>query len=132
MESPSLRAHQHQRTWQILVPLFGMSALIIAAAVLAVRGGTSQTRAWADISIIWMLAPLLIFALLLAAILAFMIYGFYRLISVLPRYTLRAQDLAFRLDSGARRIADGIARPFIWIRQVGAALGSFLSLGSRR
>jgi hypothetical protein len=79
-----------------------------------------------------MLAPLLTFALLLAGLLAFLIYGFYRLFLVLPGYTARLQSFVFRVDSGTRRAADGIARPFIWIRQVGAALKSFLSLGSRR
>ena len=131
-ESPSLRAHKHQRTWQILVPLAGMSALIIAAAVLAVRGGPSQARVWADVSIIWMLMPLTIFALLLAGVLAFLIYGFYRLFLLLPVYTGRVQDFVFRGESGVRRVSDGIARPLIWIRQIGAALESFLSLGSRK
>src|SRR5271157_762872 len=132
MESPSLRAHRRQRTWQILVPLVGMTVLIIAAAVLAVRGGTPQTGTWAAISTIWILAPLLGFALLIIVLLGSMIYGFYRLFVVLPRYTLRAQELVSRVETGTRRAADGIARPFIWIRQVGAALESFLSLGSRR
>jgi hypothetical protein len=131
-ESPSLRAHKHQRTWQILVPLVGVSALIIATAILAVSGGAPQARVWADLSVIWMLAPLLTFAVLLIGVLGFLIYGFYRLFLLLPGYTARLQDFVFRVDNGARRVADGIARPFIWIHQIGAALESFLSLGSRK
>lgn len=132
IESPSLRAHRRQRTWQILVPLFGVSAVIIAAAVLFVRSGPPQTRVGADISIIWILIPLLTFALLLVLVLALLIYGFYRLFLVMPRVTTRVQGFSFRVESGVRGVTDRIARPVIWIRQVGAALESILSLGSHR
>jgi hypothetical protein len=132
LASPSLRAHRRQRTWQILAPLLGLSALIIAGAVLAVTIRPGQTRVVADISTIWLLAPLLIGALLAAGVLAALIYGLARLMLVLPGYTIRLQRLVFRLQSGVRQTADAIVRPFIWIRQVGAALASILSLGSRK
>jgi hypothetical protein len=132
LESPSLRLHKRQRVWQILVPFSVLSALLIVAAVLLVTLRPAQTRVAADISTIWILAPLLVLALLAVGLLAALIYGLARIMLVLPGLTTRLQDFVFRLESGARRAADGAVRPVIWIRQVAAALALILSLGSRR
>jgi hypothetical protein len=121
VETSSVHAHKRQFFWQILIPLLVVMALILVIAVLVATGAT-DTRAWADVSTIWLIAPMLVVALIFAAVLGFLIYGFTRLLRVIPRYTGKAQDFFTLLSTWARMIADGAAKPFVWFQQAGAVL----------
>ncbi|MGD0751024.1 MAG: hypothetical protein ABSA23_06405 [Anaerolineales bacterium] len=121
VESPTMRTHRRQLAWQILVPFFVVTAFIFFVAVLVATGATA-TRAWADVSTIWVLAPMLVFALLFVAVLGVLIYGIAKLLQVTPRYTGKAQDFFALLSSWARIISDGAAKPFVWFQQAGAIL----------
>ena len=127
VETPSVHAHKRQFAWQILVPLLVVMALILVAAVLVATGAT-DTRAWADISTIWLIAPMLVVALIFTTVLGFLVYGIARLLQVTPRYTVKAQDFFALLSTWARMIADGAAKPFIWFQQAGAVLKSLFKL----
>jgi hypothetical protein len=116
-----MRTHRRQLAWQILVPFFVVTAFIFFVAVLVATGATA-TRAWADVSTIWVLAPMLVFALLFVAVLGVLIYGIAKLLQVTPRYTGKAQDFFALLSSWARIISDGAAKPFVWFQQAGAIL----------
>jgi len=122
VDSPTVRTHKRQRTWQILVPICAMAALTVAAAVLTASGAATRTRVWADVSLIWLIAPLMVLALLFLAVLIALIYGLMKLAQITPRYTARAQDLAARVSTGTRKAADGAASPFVWLRQAGAVI----------
>jgi type II secretory pathway component PulL len=128
LDSLTVHAHKRQLAWQILVPFLVVTALIIAAAVLVATGTASATRTWADVSTIWLIAPMLIFALLLVILLGFMIYGIAKLLQFIPRYTGKAQDFFALLSGWTRKIADGTARPFVWFQQAGAILKSIFKL----
>jgi len=116
-----VHAHKRQLAWQILVPLLVVTALILVVAVLVATGAT-DTRAWADISSIWLIAPMLVVAFVFAALLGCLIYGIARLLQVTPRYTGKAQDFFAVLSARARIIADGVAKPLVWFQQAGAIL----------
>ena len=128
VDTPTVRLHKRQFAWQILAPFLVMTVLVIAVAALVVSGGPSGTRAWADVSIIWILAPLLIFALLFVIVLGFLIYGIAKLTQVTPRYTGKAQHFFALLSTGTRKIADGAAKPFVWFNQAGAVIKSIFKL----
>jgi hypothetical protein len=123
VKTASVDAHKRQLAWQILVPFFVVTALILVVAVLVATGAT-DTRAWADVSTIWLFAPMLVIVLLFVAVLGFLIYGFARLLQVTPRYTGKAQDFFVLLSAWARRFADGVTKPFVWFQQAGAVLKS--------
>ena len=123
LETPTVQTHKRQFAWQILVPFLVVMALILVVAVLVATGAT-DTRAWADVSTIWLIAPLLIVALFFAVLLGFLIYGFAKLLQVTPRYTGKAQDFFAMLSTWARIIADGTTKPFVWFQQAGAVLKS--------
>ena len=126
IETPSVRAHQRQLAWQILVPFFTVTALIFVVAVLVATGVTA-TRTWADVSTIWLIAPILVFALFFVAVLGFLIYGLARLLQVTPRYPGKAQDFFVIISRWARIIADGATKPFVWFQQTGAILKSIFN-----
>ena len=101
-------------------------AILVAGAALVVTAGESRTRVWADISVIWLLAPALFFALSLLAILITTIYGMAKLLQAIPLYTAKAQGIFVRLSAGTRKLADGAVQPFVWFRQAAAVIKSIL------
>jgi len=120
----TLQNHKRQVIWQILIPFLLAAGLIIAGAVVVTTGGPSQTGAWANVAIIWMLAPMLVFCLLIGAVLVSLIYGFARITNIIPRYTSRAREIAVAVSARTRKVADGAAQPILWYRQAGAAIKS--------
>ena len=128
VDRPTIRAHKRQFAWQILVPFLVMAGLIIAGAVLVVTGGAPRTGVWADISVIWLLAPALFFALAFLAIVITTIYGMAKLMQVMPHYTGKAQGIFALLSTGTRKVADGAAKPFVWFQQAGAAIKSIFKM----
>jgi hypothetical protein len=129
-DSPTVRTHKRQFIWQILLPmilvvLLGLTAggFVIAASMT----GTGQSRVWADVSTIWLIAPMLIFALLFVVLLGALIYGIAKLLKVTPRYTGKAQFYVALAAAGTRKVADGATKPVVWIRQIEAAIKSFFN-----
>ncbi len=119
------RIHRHEVLWQITVPLL-LGVLVILALmaltiVSAVRGLSLVDR-WADISLIWLILPMLFVTLLFALITGAIAYGIIKLIGVLPRYTLRGQGLVGILGARVHQISDAVAAPFIKVDSFGASL----------
>jgi hypothetical protein len=125
---PSLRAHKRQFAWQILLPLLAVLALILAAGVLVTASSNPASRTWADVSTIWLIAPMLLLALVVVILLGFMIYAIARLHQVTPTYTGRIQAFFALLSGKTRNLADGSVRPVIWSGQAGAILRSIFKL----
>ncbi len=127
LESPSLRLHRRQRFWQIFFPilLFVLLILVVAVVVaLAVSGESTQTGLWTNVSLIWLITPMLVFALLLLLILGLLIYAVRWLTHATPRVTSKGQFYARRISGGAHRLADWSVQPFVWLKQFGAAVES--------
>jgi hypothetical protein len=128
VDRPTIRAHKRQFAWQILVPFLGMTALIITGVVEIINGGATQSRVWADISMIWLLAPMLFFALAGIALAGTIIYGMAKLLQIMPHAAGKTQELFARLSSGTRKVSDGAAKPFVWVRQARAVIKSIFRI----
>jgi hypothetical protein len=114
---PTLQLHRRQRFWQILFPMVLVVILMLITGGFTIAAGQAENRLWADISIVWMVAPLLILALFLLAILVGMIYLLARLSSHIPKQTRRVQILFRRIGKESQKIADSAVRPVLWLHQ---------------
>jgi predicted membrane protein len=123
-DRPTVRAHKRQFAWQILVPFLVITMLIIAGALLVTTGGTDRTSVWADVSMIWLLIPALLFAFALLVVIITIIYGMIKILQIIPHYTGKTQDIFSRVSTGTRKIADGTTKPFFWYKQAGAVIKS--------
>jgi uncharacterized membrane protein YhdT len=126
VDRPTVGAHKRQFAWQILVPFLVMAGLIIAGAVLVVTGGAPRTGVWADISVTWLLTPVLFFALAILVIVITIVYGMAKLLQVIPHYTGKAQGIFVLLSARTRKVSDGATKPFVWFRQAGAVIQSLI------
>lgn len=132
VESPTLRTHRRQFFWQIILPLLVVLALIVTGAVFVTIGDESLARLWADVSIVWLIAPVLIIALLGIVLLGLLIYAMVRLTKVMPRFTSRAQEVAMRIRSGTHKVADKSVEPILWTKQAGSVLETIMKALLRR
>ena len=128
IDSPTVHAHKRQLTWQILVPFLIVAARILVMAVLVASGTGDTNRPWADVSIIWMIAPMLLVALVFVTVLSLLIYAIARLLKVTPKYTAKAQSFVAQASAGARKVADGATKPVFWVQQARAIIKSIFKM----
>lgn len=111
--------HRHDVLWQITVPLLiclllvlGLSGLVIWVGIQA----SPEVSRWADISLIWLIVPVIIAAFILLLLLAGITFGVFKLVQVLPGYARLAQDFFLRLQARVLGISNRLVRPFIRAR----------------
>lgn len=128
--SASLRRHQKQRFWQILAPILLGGTATLAAAVLMVLTLTgaasgvnlSQT---ADISLIWLILPVMVFGVFITGLLLGLTYGLARLLNILPQYTFLIQQYVTLIESKIKLWTRKGLEPIISVKSISAAVGVF-------
>jgi len=130
--SASFQRHRRQRFWQILAPTLLGGLLVLAVAVLMVlsisgiQTGINVSQG-ADISLIWIIMPILLIAVFLTIILLAMIYGMSRILGILPVYSRMAQDyvtlVAARIQHGAKKVT----APIVSVKTTRSAMKAFFS-----
>ena len=119
----SYRNHRRQVWTQILLPVLIGALLLVAAPIVAwltTMGGGGDVGRWAAISTMWLLIPVLIFGLILLAVLIGLIFVGARLAGLIPRYSLRIQNMAVRAAGGTQRATAMIRRPVLAVQGLGA------------
>lgn len=131
-KSASYQRHEKQRFWQILTPIgvgllimLVIVALVIRAAVGTNAGG--PVSQWADISLIWLILPVMLFAIIATLVLIGLSYLVARLLQILPTYTFIVQHYAYLISSQVKLWADKIVQPVISLESIKASVGAFLT-----
>ncbi|MFO7972828.1 MAG: hypothetical protein R6U40_13920 [Desulfobacterales bacterium] len=136
---PSLQRHRREKIWQILVPLILGVLLILAVAVLVVLTATRSTAGgpvsqWADTSAIWLILPVMMFAVVGTLVLIGLIYGVAKMIEILPPYANLVQGYAGLIAAKVKLITRKIVNPIIAVESTKAGVKGFISalFGSTR
>jgi hypothetical protein len=121
--------HRRQNVSQVLVPVILGAVLIVAAAIwigVAAFGGNGDSAKWAAVSTIWIVLPLMFASLLFTALLAALVYLMSRFLNILPGYTGKAQDFAYRLKSLIRKFLDALVKPVFALDEIGSTLKALI------
>ena len=121
-DRPSIKRHHQQRLWQIILPIILVSLIIFSIGVYYVAAEGSPTQVWADISIIWIILPLLVIFLLVFILLVGMIYLLYKVNRNTPLVTDRIQKIFSLIQQRSLDAADTIVKPVLWINQSQAGI----------
>jgi hypothetical protein len=117
--------HKREVFWQITLPLL-VGILIILAAVGAIIFSTIQpvtdVERWADVSLIWLIMPTLVFALILFVLLAGLIYAISFLMRLIPRYTFIIQLYLEQAKGKVAQLLNYSAEPILRIHAIWAAI----------
>ena len=118
-ERTSYVKHRRDVTRQIILPVVIASLVGIVFAVLAGIGATRNSPGvslWADISIIWLIIPMMLLALVILALTIGLVYGLNRLLKVSPNYTGMAQSYALWFSTQVKLWTDKIINPVLYIK----------------
>jgi hypothetical protein len=116
--------HRREVFWQITFPFIVISLALLLLAVMAAGLSTEKASKWADISIIWMIIPALIFSLLTMAILAALVYLILQLLHILPFYFFKGHNWFVLVNLRVGRVTDSLAEPFLRVRAWKAGAGA--------
>ncbi len=137
--SSSMHRHRRDRTWQILFPIIAGFLLIIAAGVFVIltASGTSSGASvsqWADISSIWLILPVIIFALFSTLLLAALIFLMAKLLNILPFYSHLVQQYAGLISARINLATRKMVSPVVSARSIKAGVAGFFTalLGLKR
>ena len=118
-ERESTLKHRRDLNRQIILPIV---LATLAAVGLAILSGVAATRSsssvslWADISLIWLIIPMMFMALVIMALVIALVYGLNRLLKVTPHYTGLAQYYTFWFNAQVTIWADKLVQPVLFIK----------------
>jgi len=118
------KAHRREVGWQIVLPLTCGSLIILGLAIWTVvgtiqGGNVSQP---ADTSLIFLLIPTMIIAIIPLALLAGLAYGIITLNKILPQYFFKAHEAMRKVQDGIQIGTDKLVEPIIRLESMLAAL----------
>lgn len=121
-------AHRRETFWQIKLPLLVGVLLVVLAGVgviwAAVRGEGDVSR-WSDISVIWLILPMLLLTLIMIVLTAGMVYMVGKLLPVLPRYTHLLLGYFVQLARRVESISNAAVEPFMRVHSASASVKAF-------
>lgn len=105
---------RREAIWQIGVPLGVALALVLATMIwLIVAASYPTLSVIADISLIALICPTAMFALVVLALVAGLVYGMYYALRELPFFFKKAQDIFWLVEDYTKRYAGQVAEVFL-------------------
>ncbi|MFO3796038.1 MAG: hypothetical protein ACK8QZ_01975 [Anaerolineales bacterium] len=125
--------HRSQVRLHIFLPLLLLALLALGIVVLIIAKGEERIGALAALATIWLILPVLCLGGVFLALLSALIYLLTKALIALPGIAQQAQLTNCRLQTRARRFADGITQPFFrfhegraMLQAIGKALRSVI------
>ena len=125
LKTASYKAHQRDLIWQILVPILIAALLVIATSVVVATGTNATASLWADISIIWLLIPLLFISFIFLLTLSGLIYGITMLLKATPIYTQKLYKFIRLVTQKIENVADATTKPIFFVEGISASIKRF-------
>lgn len=120
-------AHRREVLWQITVPFVILTLVFLAFAVLTVLGDTGDQSRWADISLIWLIIPVLFASLILLVLLGALVFAVLWLIGALPPFALTLQDIFSTIHAKVRQASDAAVEPVLKVEAWKASIRALRS-----
>lgn len=117
--------HRREVLWQITFPLLIVLVLLLGLVGLVIWAGVQanpDVGRWADVSLVWLIVPVIIISFLFLVLLSGITFGVIKLIQVLPPYARLVQDFFLRVQVKVAEISNRLTAPII--RSKGAAAGA--------
>ena len=130
MRNPQVKAqHQKEVFWQITLPLVLGVILFLGASALVTVGASIDVSRLADATLVWLIVPWLVVALLVIVVLSGLSYGVIKLIQVLPFAFYRLNTFLRRVHEIVKQAGDKAVEP---VMKTASLRGRLQALRSRR
>jgi hypothetical protein len=118
-ERESYVKHRRDVNRQIIFPIILVSVVGIGLAIFSGFAASAQNPGvslWADISMIWLIIPMMALALVIMALMIALVYGLNRLLKISPHYTGLAQSYALWFSAQVVIWTDKLMDPVMSIK----------------
>jgi uncharacterized BrkB/YihY/UPF0761 family membrane protein len=115
--------HRRETIRQIILPfIIGivLVLLVVAAIIIFAAHSLENLNRWASISIIWMIIPSLLIALILFVVVLGLLFGITRLLGILPSYSKIARSYFIQAETVVSHITDQAVEPILRLRSAWA------------
>jgi hypothetical protein len=119
------QSHRKQVLWQITIPLVIGAVIILILAVSVTTGSPQTASLWADVSLVWLIIPVMIVSLILLVFLAGLAYAVIWLVRTIPGYAMQAQNFMIMIVRQVEKLGNVIVEPIL---RVNAFLASLQAL----
>ncbi len=111
--------HRHEVKIQIYLPVI-IGLLVILAGVIAIiiygfQAG-SNLRRWADVSLIWVIVPVMFIGLVLMLVTVAALYGVTRVLGILPGYSKIVQGYFNQAGARVSQVTNVLVEPVVKAR----------------
>ena len=106
-------AHRRQTFWQIYFPLIAFGVFVIVAIVLAILAENEAASKWADISLIYMIAVMIVMFLIIVAVLIVTAYYTTRVIKESPYFFFLVQKYTYIIEIRVKRASNAAVEPIL-------------------
>lgn len=124
--------HRREVFWQITFPFVVVTLILLVLAFLAAGLSPERASRWADISLIWLIIPALLFSLLTMVFLGAGVYLITQLMRVLPFYFYRGHNWFLLVNLRVGRIGDKLTEPFLRLSAWKAGANALMRQARRR
>ncbi len=124
--NPIVNAEHRRETFrQIILPFIigiGLVLLVVAAIIIFAAHSLENLNRWASVSIIWMIIPSMIIALLLMVVTLGLLFAISRLLGILPGYSIIVQSYFIQAETTVGHITDQAVEPILRLRSAWAVI----------
>jgi len=123
------KQHRKDVFWQIWLPIGIGAVAFLALGVMAgfsYQTGTESAARWGHIAVMWMLLPVFVIGMISLIILIGLIFSVFKLIQILPKYTIILQKYIQQIARVIRTSANKSVQPLMIFRSNKAAIHRFL------
>ena len=124
--------HQHETFWQIYLPMllgFGVAIGVCALSAFAASGGGSSVSGlWANISLMFLIAQIMVVLLPPLIVFSTLIYVIQFILRRAPPYFKMAQDFTAQVAAQTKIISNFIAQPMLAVKAATSALEQILKM----
>lgn len=116
------RQTRQQVLRQITIPVIVAVVILLVLIFLAVTAlSPAGHRVWADIALIWMISPAILFTLIMTVITGGSAYLVIKLISALPPLFYKIQNYARLFNVKTKQVGDKVIGPFVKVSSLRAS-----------
>lgn len=121
-------AHRQQSLWQIKLPIAISILLVSVSGVMVLVAGFgrgAELSTLSDISVMWLIVPMLILGSMLVLVQIALIYLLFRFLPIIPGNSRKVQDFFVLLSKQVRKISDKSTEPFLRVHSMNASFAAF-------
>ena len=122
--NPLVHAEHRRETFQQIILPFIIGVVlvlvVVAAIIIVATHSLENLDRWASVSIIWLIIPSLLIALILLVVVVGLLFGITRLLGILPGYSKIARSYFIQAETVVGRVTDQAVEPFLRLRSAWA------------